>query len=51
MGATPTGHLDANTRLPIHMMAVRNSIHILMMLQALAIERAAATRTAERVLH
>jgi hypothetical protein len=28
-----------------------DSIHILMMLQALAIERAAATRTAERVLH
>ena len=23
MGATPTGHLDANTRLTIHMMAVR----------------------------
>ena len=22
-GATPTGHLDANTRLTIHMMAVR----------------------------
>jgi hypothetical protein len=23
MGATPIGHLDANTRLTIHMMAVR----------------------------
>jgi hypothetical protein len=51
MGATPTAHLDANTRLTIHMMAVEDSVHIVMMLQALAIERAAATRTAERVLH
>ena len=51
MGATPTCHLDANTRLTIHTMAVRKFIHILMMLQALAIERAATTGTAEPVFH
>jgi hypothetical protein len=41
-------------RLRRFLICARNApfwVHILMILQALAIERAAATRTAERVLH